>query len=304
MSERIGVVGVGRMGANMARRLQQQGYEITAVFDVRPEAAAALAKELGCAHATKLAEVTGSSEVILTVVTDDQAMEKVFAKKGDSLLSGAKGRVFINCATVSPSTHVEVEKRAAKAGAHSLEACMASSINQALNGTLYLMIGGKESVFNRLKPLLSKLSDEGKLLRYIGPAGKAGQVKALVNMVMNINTAGLAEGLGLGSALGLDLKLLMEVFSQTGANSRVLATDGEDMVNRDHSCFFSASHAAKDSGIALGLAKKAKLNLPLAQATFNQYTKLTQLGFGELDKSGIAELTFKGRGKKKPAKKR
>lgn len=304
MSERIGVVGVGRMGANMARRLQQQGYEITAVFDVRPEAAAALAKELGCAHATKLAEVTGSSEVILTVVTDDQAMEKVFAKKGDSLLSSAKGRVFINCATVSPSTHVEVEKRAAKAGAHSLEACMASSINQALNGTLYLMIGGKESVFNRLKPLLSKLSDEGKLLRYIGPAGKAGQVKALVNMVMNINTAGLAEGLGLGSALGLDLKLLMEVFSQTGANSRVLATDGEDMVNRDHSCFFSASHAAKDSGIALGLAKKAKLNLPLAQATFNQYTKLTQLGFGELDKSGIAELTFKGRGKKKPAKKR
>ena len=288
----------------MARRLQQQGYEITAVFDVRPEAAAALAKELGCAHATKLAEVTGSSEVILTVVTDDQAMEKVFAKKGDSLLSSAKGRVFINCATVSPSTHVEVEKRAAKAGAHSLEACMASSINQALNGTLYLMIGGKESVFNRLKPLLSKLSDEGKLLRYIGPAGKAGQVKALVNMVMNINTAGLAEGLGLGSALGLDLKLLMEVFSQTGANSRVLATDGEDMVNRDHSCFFSASHAAKDSGIALGLAKKAKLNLPLAQATFHQYTKLTQLGFGELDKSGIAELTFKGRGKKKPAKKR
>ncbi len=304
MSERIGVVGVGRMGANMARRLKQQGYEITAVFDVRPEAAAALAKELGCAHATKLADVTGPSEVILTVVTDDKAMEKVFAKKGDSLLSGAKGRVFINCATVSPATHVEVEKRAAKAGAHSLEACMASSINQALNGTLYLMIGGKESVFNQLKPLLNKLSDEGKLLRYIGAAGKAGQVKALVNMVMNINTAGLAEGLGLGSALGLDLKLLMEVFSQTGANSRVLATDGEDMVNRDHSCFFSAAHAAKDSGIALGLAKKAKLNLPLAQATFNQYKKLTQLGFGELDKSGIAELTFKGRGKKKPAKKR
>ena len=108
----------------------------------------------------------------------------------------------------------------------------------------------------------------------------------------------------MGSALGLDLKVLMEVFSQTGANSRVLATDGEDMVNRDHSCFFSASHAAKDSGIALALAKKAKLNLPLAAATFAQYTKLTKLGFGELDKSGIAELTFKGRGKKAPKKKK
>lgn len=291
------------MGANMARRLKQQGYQIAAVYDVRSESAAAVAKELGCVAASKLAEVTAASDIILTVVTDDAAMEKVFAKRGDSLLVGAKGRTFVNCATVSPATHVEIEKRAAKVGAHSLEACMASSINQALNGTLYLMIGGQEAVFNALKPLLSKLSDDGKLLRYIGPAGKAGQVKALVNMVMNINTAGLAEGLGLGSALGLDLKTLMEVFSQTGANSRVLATDGEDMVNRDHSCFFSASHAAKDSGIALALGKKAKLNLPLAAATFAQYTKLTKLGFGELDKSGIAELTFKGRGKK-PARKK
>ena len=161
------------------------------------------------------------------------------------------------------------------------------------------MCGGEKAVFDKLKPLLIKLSDEGKLLRYIGKAGQAAQVKALVNMVMNINTAGLAEGLGLGAALKLDLKTLMEVFSQTGANSRVLATDGEDMVNRDHSCFFSAAHAAKDSGIALKLAKEQKLNLPLATATLDQYTKLTKLGLGGLDKSGIAELTFKGRGKKK-----
>ncbi len=72
-------------------------------------------------------------------------------------------------------------------------------------------------------------------MRYIGPAGKAAQVKALVNMVMNINTAGLAEGLALGDALGLDLAMLREVFSQTGANSQVLKTDGEDMQNREHS---------------------------------------------------------------------
>jgi len=86
-------------------------------------------------------------------------------------------------------------------------------------------------------------------------------------MVMNINTAGLAEGLGLGGALGLDLTMLREVFSQTGANSRVLETDGEDMQNHEHSCFFSAAHAAKDSGIALALARKLGLNLPLAHAT-------------------------------------
>jgi 3-hydroxyisobutyrate dehydrogenase-like beta-hydroxyacid dehydrogenase len=115
---------------------------------------------------------------------------------------------------------------------------------------------------------------------------------------MNINTAGLAEGLGLGASLGLDLTMLREVFSQTGANSQVLKTDGEDMQNRDHSCFFSGAHAAKDSGIALSLANEKGLNLPLAEATKKQFDRMVAEGFGDLDKSGIAELTFPGRGKK------
>jgi 3-hydroxyisobutyrate dehydrogenase len=272
---------------------------------VRKEAAQELAKELGAEATDKLARVTELSDVVVTVVTDDTAQLAVFTNKKDNLLMGAKGRTFVNCATISPKTHVEVEKLAKKAGAATLEGCMASSITQARNGTLYLMIGGNDAVYEKAKPILSKLSDDGKLMTYIGKAGKAAQVKALVNMVMNINTAGLAEGLGLGAALGLDLPILMKVFSQTGANSRVLATDGEDMVNRDHSCFFSASHAAKDSGIALKLAKEQKLNVPLAAAALGQFNKMVKLGLGELDKSGVAELTFKGRGqKKKPAAKK
>jgi 3-hydroxyisobutyrate dehydrogenase len=298
MSQKIGFVGVGRMGANMARRLKDTGYTVSAVYDTRPNVATELADELGCEAAQSLAQVTELSDVIFTVVTDDKAMDSIFSPKGDSLLKGAVGRTFINCATISPAVHVEVEKRAERAGARSLEACMASSITQAREGTLYLMVGGREEVFGRVKPLLQKLSNDGQLMRYIGAAGKAAQLKALVNMVMNINTAGLAEGLGLAQALGLDLKLVMDVFSQTGANARVLQTDGEDMINREHSCFFSASHAAKDSGIALRLANGQRLNLPLARATFAQYTKLSRLGLGDLDKSGIAELTFKGRGQK------
>ena len=114
-------------------------------------------------------------------------------------------------------------------------------------------------------------------------------------MVMNINTAGLAEGLALADALKLDLAMVREVFSQTGANSRVLQTDGEDMQNREHSCFFSGAHAAKDSGLAVNLGKQKKLDLPLAAATKKQYDRMVKVGLGELDKSGVAELTFKGR---------
>ena len=298
MAEKIGFVGVGRMGANMARRLREVGYAVVAVYDVRRKAAQSLAQESGGEACSTLARVTALSDVVITVVTDDTAMRRIYADKKDNLLRNAAGKVFINCATITPKVHVEVEKLAKKVGAESLEACMASSITQARQGTLYLMCGGAESTFERVKSILTKLSNEGQLLRYLGPAGKAAQVKALVNMVMNINTAGLAEGLGLGAALGLDLKVLMEVFSQTGAASRVLQTDGEDMQNREHSCFFSAAHAAKDSGIALSLAKEKKLDLPLAAATFKQYSKMVKIGLGELDKSGVAELTFKGRGGK------
>ncbi len=292
MNPRIAFVGVGRMGANMARRLKDCGYTVSAVSDVHAPSAEGLATELGAKHATTLAEVTAAADVIFTVVTDDAAQLGVFAEAGDSLLVGAQGKIFVNCATITPSTHVEVERRAKAAGASSIEACMASSIPQARNGTLYLMCGGDAAVFERVKPILEKLS---AALRFVGPTGSAAKVKALVNMVMNMNTAALAEGLGLGAALGLDLEMLREVFAQTGANSQVLKTDGEDMQNRAHDCYFSAAHAAKDSTIAWRLGQDVGLTLPLAEATKRQYDRMVELGLGHLDKSGIAELTFPGR---------
>ncbi|MGI9115943.1 MAG: NAD(P)-dependent oxidoreductase [Chthoniobacterales bacterium] len=290
----IGFVGVGRMGANMARRLAQCGCQVTAVYDVNRAAATALASELSCAACQQLSDVTAQADVIVTVVSDDDAMREIFAESGDSLLVNARGKLFINCATITPAVHVEVERLAGKVGAHTLETCMASSITQARDGTLYLMCGGSEEAFRGAQPILEKLA---KSVRFIGGSGEAAKVKALVNMVMNINTAGLAEGLGLGDALGLDLTMLREVFSETGAASRVLQTDGEDMQNREHSVFFSAAHAAKDSGIALDLANEVGLDLPLARATKQQYEVMIEEGLDDIDKSGIAELTFKDRHK-------
>ncbi len=265
---------------------------MTAVYDVNTEAAEALAKELGATACKKLADVTAKADIVFTVVTNDAAMEKIFLGKGDNLLAGAKGRTFINCATLSPGIQQRVAAAAAKAKADTIEACMASSISHARNGQLYLMIGSEKAVFDKNLKLLQDLSIS---LRHIGAVGKAAEVKALVNMVMNINTAGLAEGLGLAAALGHDLKMICEVFSQTGANSRVLETDSGDMIAREHDCWFSAEHAAKDSGIAAGLAKAVKLDLPLNHATKSQYDRMVELGIGGLDKSGIAELTFPGR---------
>jgi 3-hydroxyisobutyrate dehydrogenase len=288
-SAKIGIVGVGRMGADLGLRLRDRGYAIAAVYDTRAEAAGLTAKETGALHARELREVSAEADIILTVVTDDEAMNRIFAESSSSLLAHARGKLFVNCATVTPSVHVEIERRAEARGAQSIEACMAGSIIQAREGSLYLMVGGRREAFERARPLLAAISAE---VRYIGPAGSAAKVKALVNMVMNINTAGLAEGLGLGEALGLDLTMLREIFARTGADSRVLHTDGADMQQRDHEVYFSAAHAAKDARIACALAREVDLLAPLAAATVRQYERLVELGLGELDKSAVAELTF------------
>jgi 3-hydroxyisobutyrate dehydrogenase-like beta-hydroxyacid dehydrogenase len=281
------------MGGNMARRLRDQQETIVALYDRDRAVTNSLATELGCVAAASPAHVAELADIVFTVVSDDSAMCQIFsATDRESLLSHAKDRLFVNCATLSPAVHIEVESLVTQRGGRSLEACMASSITQARQGTLYLMCSGRPDVFESAKPLLGKLSAH---LRYIGSAGEAAKVKALVNMVMNCNTAALAEGLGLGAALGLDLTMVRTVFAQTGAASRVLETDGEDMQNRAHDCYFSAAHAAKDSGIALALAKAAEITVPLTQAAYDQYQRLVARGKGELDKSAISELTFKDR---------
>src|SRR5881409_3121162 len=111
----IGFVGVGRMGANMARRLKDRKFHITAIEDIDRGRATSLAAELGCAAAQNLSQVTAASDVIFTVVTDDNAMRNIFTGSGDNLLVNARGKLFINCATISPQVHIDLEKLAEKA---------------------------------------------------------------------------------------------------------------------------------------------------------------------------------------------
>lgn len=128
---RIGFVGVGRMGANMARRLRDQGWRVTALHDASEEAARMLAAEIGAEAVSLPSAVTAAADIIVTVVSDDAAHLSIFSNSATSLLAGAAGRLFINCATLSPRVHAEAIRRARAAGASAIEACMASSIPQA-----------------------------------------------------------------------------------------------------------------------------------------------------------------------------
>src|SRR5256885_13181013 len=113
----IGFVGVGRMGANMARRLKDRGFHVTAVYDTNRAASTELASELGCAAAQDLSEVTAASDVIFTVVTDDNAMRQIFVGGGDNLLVNSRGKLFVSCCTVSPDGHVVAHYMSSESGA-------------------------------------------------------------------------------------------------------------------------------------------------------------------------------------------
>ena len=282
------------MGSNIARRLFHSHVPVGVVYDKNTSLAQNLARELRCHHAQRLAEINANAEIVFTVVTDDDAVNSIFSETGDSLLLGAAGTTFIESSTVSPKMHKEIALRVAARNGRFIEACMSGSAPQASDGSLYLMCGGNKFVVDQLAPLLRILS---RTQVYVGEIPRAAEVKVLVNMVMNINTAGLAEGLALGSALGINLDELREIFSRTGAASRVLLSDGEDMQKREHTTFFSAEHARKDSALALNLAHEHGLELPLAQTTKAQYDKMCELGLAHIDKSGVSELTFAERRK-------
>src|SRR6266404_4878137 len=118
MAEKIGFVGVGRMGSNMARRLKESGYPITAVYDVNTAAAQALAQELGCQPAEQLKQVTKLADVIITVVSDDKAMKKIY---NGGLLSRSRGKLFINCATIRPRCKCGSKPKLKKPGLNRLK---------------------------------------------------------------------------------------------------------------------------------------------------------------------------------------
>lgn len=141
--EKIAFVGVGRMGANMARRLKDCGYTISAVYDVNRPAADALAAELGAASASTLAEVTAAADVIFTVVTNDAAMRTIFLAGGDSLLTAAAGKTFVNCATLSPGMHTEVEAAAEAAPPRWKAAWPAPSARRVRARSISWSAGGK-----------------------------------------------------------------------------------------------------------------------------------------------------------------
>lgn len=261
MAMRIGFIGLGTMGAPMARNLVRAGHALT-VFDVRPAAVEALVQ--GGAHgARSIAEVCLASEFVFTSLPGNAELLDVYL--GSEGIAGAvrADTVCIDTSTVLPSVTRKAGSALAQRGARMMDASLARTEKAAIDGTLSIMVGGERTDFERARPLLEAIGTE---INYCGTLGSGNVVKLVNNQVVLMTLTALAEAMTVGVKAGVEPRLLLEILKRSSGDSFVLRNLVEPsvMTGNFHAGTFPPAYARKDLAYAADLAEE--LGVPTFQA--------------------------------------
>lgn len=289
---RVGVVGVGRMGAPMARRLLHAGHELT-VCDVDPAAVGALCK-VGAQAAADPFGAAAESEVTITSLPTPDVVENAMLGERGVLAGARRGATVIEMSTSPPSLARGLAQAGMERGVDVLDAPVTGGPRGAEAGTLTIMVGGEASVFARVLPLLESL---GAIVRHMGGPG-AGQATKLTNNVLAAtNMAVLAEAVALARSEGLDPAAVYEIVSHGTGDSRVLRNRypvpgvlEQAPASNDWAPLFPVDLIAKDVALALDAAAEHGLEMPVAAVALARYRAAQVAGLGGLDYSAVAQL--------------
>ncbi|ROR34312.1 NAD(P)-dependent oxidoreductase [Inmirania thermothiophila] len=280
---KTGFIGLGAMGAHMARNLHRAGH-LEAVWNRTAAKAEALAAELGVAAAADPADLARRSEVVITCVSADRDVREVV----EAMLPGlAPGKVVIDCSTVSAATARDVAARVASAGADFLDVPVTGGVEGARDARLSMMVGGEAAVLDRVRPVLEALSAR---IVHMGPVG-AGQATKAVNQIMvaGINQA-VTEGLAFAEAQGLDLARVIEAVSAGAAGSWFLTHRGPTMAQGRFAPGFKVALHHKDLAICRDMAAERGVHLRCVDETLADYEALMAEGHAEEDISALFRL--------------
>jgi len=280
---RAGVIGLGAMGAPMARHLAQAGL-LRMLWNRTTARAEALAKETGASVASTPEELAANCNVILTCISADQDLLDVV----EQLLPGVKvGAVLVDTSTVSPVTASRVAESLKKAGAGFVDAPVSGGVEGAKKGTLSVMAGGDSANISRIMPVLEAIS---ATVTHMGPVG-SGQATKAVNQVMIAGIAeAVCEALALAEKLNLPSERLLSVVSAGAARSWFLERRGQTMLDSSFDVGFKLSLLLKDLLICRALAQDLNISLPTVEAAIRDYRELVELGDGDHDISGLIRL--------------
>jgi 3-hydroxyisobutyrate dehydrogenase-like beta-hydroxyacid dehydrogenase len=260
---KVGFIGLGNMGIRIAQRLLDHGYQLS-VYDRNPGKAEALAVQ-GAIVPKNLLELARTSDVLLSCVTNDEAVWSVYTGP-EGLFAGARpGTVVLEMSTISPESSRELHKLGARGGVEVLDVAISGSTPAAEEGMLTLLVGGNRELFRAAKPIFQAVAKRYFLL---GSSGSGTAMKLVVNTLLGVGMQAIAEAVVLGEKTGLDRERLLEVLAQTAVIAPAHVGKLARAATNEYSPQFPLSLMNKDFQLILKAAAQEQVPMPVTEAAF------------------------------------
>lgn len=285
MIKKIGFIGLGIMGKPMAGNLIVAGYQLV-VHDINREAVQELVAK-GAEEALSPKEASESADAIVTILPDDDTVEQVATGKEGVLEGMSEGAILVDMSTISPTTAKRIAERLEASGMEMLDAPVSGGEVGAIEGSLSIMVGGKQEIFDRVLPVLQKM---GKNINYVGDHG-AGQVaKASNQIIVALTIEAVAEALIFAKKSGVDPDKVRDALLGGFAHSRVLELHGRRMLERNFEPGGKVRLHKKDTGIAMSIAKELGMYLPGTSLVSQLWNAVAAQGGLDWDHSSMVKV--------------
>jgi 3-hydroxyisobutyrate dehydrogenase len=279
MALRVGFVGLGTMGAPMARNLAKAGFALTIATRTAGKARA-LARELpGTVRAADTAEqVARASDIVVSCLPDSPEVEEVHLGERGTIRGADARTVVVDCSTIAAEAARSIGRRLAESGVAFLDAPVSGGQKGAIEGTLTFFVGGEAAPLETARPVLAAM---GRRITHLGPSGSGQLGKATNQIVVAGTLVAVAEGMAFAAASGLPLEALHEALMGGAASSWMLDVLGKKMIARDFAPAFAIKHQQKDLAIVLATARETGVPLPGAALAHQLLAALEAQGRGE-----------------------
>ena len=280
---KLGFIGLGLMGSRLAQRLHKSGWTIR-VWNRSPEPARQLQQE-GIGRAESLQELVTSSDVILSSLSNDEAVQSVYLDQGGVFSSVRPGTVVLEMSTISPGLSRLLHRVAAARGVHLLDLAVSGSTPAVDAGTVTLLAGGDQTTFDRCIFLYESIAKQWFL---IGDGASGIEMKLVVNLLLGVNMQAIAEAVSLGINLGIDRNVLIEVLSKTTVIAPALLGKLKKIYDEDYSSQFPLRLMSKDMDLVVQAAHASGAELPATNVTQEEFSSALSTS-EDLDMSAIAQ---------------
>ena len=281
----IGFIGLGKMGHPMALNLIKAGHEVM-VYN-RSRAKTQAHADAGGRVAESIAELSAASDIVITMISDDDALHGVALEDDGVIANMAEGGIFIDMSTVSPAASIKVGDATRQKNIAYLRSPVNGSVVQAADGILVILSSGPRASLDFIHPLFEIMGDR---IFYLGEEEQARYLKLAINTMIGISSSMMGEALAFGEAGGLDWNTMIEVIASSAVGSPVVNYKVEALKNRDFTPAFTARQMAKDFDLALDTAKNNHIPMPITSSVRQHWSAMIGTGRGDQDFFAYVEM--------------